>query len=61
MHICGMLILMKLTNEISPDSKVHGANLEPTWVLSAPDSSHVGPENIAIREGTKFTTETTAI
>ena len=26
----------------SPDSKVHGANMGPTWVLSAPDGSHVG-------------------
>ena len=31
-----------------PDSKVHGANMEPTWVLSAPDGSHVGPMNLAI-------------
>ena len=29
----------------SPDSKVHGANMGPTWVLSAPDGSHVGPMN----------------
>ena len=33
-----------------PDSKVHGANMEPTWVLSAPDGPHVGPMNLAIRE-----------
>ena len=26
-----------------PDSKVHGASLGPTWVLSAPDGPHVGP------------------
>ena len=32
-----------------PDSKVHGANTEPTWVLSAPDGPHVGPMNLAIR------------
>ena len=32
-----------------PDSKVHGANMEPTWVLSAPDGLHVGPMNLAIR------------
>ena len=29
-----------------PDSKVHGANMGPTWVLSAPD---VGPMDLAIR------------
>ena len=31
------------------DSKVHGANTGPTWVLSAPDGPHVGPMNLAIR------------
>ena len=34
----------------SPDSKVHGANMGPIWVLSAPDGCHVGPVNLAIRE-----------
>ena len=33
-----------------PDSKVHGANTGPTWVLSVPDGPHVGPINLAIRE-----------
>ena len=32
-----------------PDSKVHGANMGPTWVLSAPDGPHVGLMNLAIR------------
>ena len=32
-----------------PDSKVHGANMGPAWVLSAPDGPHVGPMNLAIR------------
>ena len=32
-----------------PDSKVHGANMGPIWVLSAPDGPHVGPMNLAIR------------
>ena len=32
-----------------PDSKIHGANMGPTWVLSAPDGPHVGPMNFAIR------------
>ena len=32
-----------------PDSKVHGANMGPTGVLSAPDGPHVGPVNLAIR------------
>ena len=30
------------------DSKVHGANMGPAWVLSAPDGPHVGPMNFAI-------------
>ena len=34
---------------IFPDSKVHGANMGPIWVLSAPDGLHVGPTNLAIR------------
>ena len=32
-----------------PDIKIHGADMGPTWVLSAPDGSHVGPMNLAIR------------
>ena len=31
------------------ESKVHGANMGPTWVLSAPDGPYVGPMNLAIR------------
>ena len=33
-----------------PDSKVHGANIGPIWVLSAPEGPHVGPMNLAIRK-----------
>ena len=33
-----------------PDINVHGANMGPTWVLSAPDGPHVGPMNLAIRD-----------
>ena len=32
-----------------PDSEFHGANMGPTWVLSAPGGPHVGPKNLAIR------------
>ena len=31
-----------------PDSKVHEANMGPTWVLSAPGEPHVGLMNLAI-------------
>ena len=42
--------LLPLTNiKRYPDRKVHGANMGPTWVLSAPDGPHVGPMNLAIR------------
>ena len=34
---------------IFPDSEFHGANMGPTWVLSAPDGPHVGPMNLTIR------------
>ena len=43
-----VVTVVSLTN---PDSKVHGANMGPTWVLSAPDGPHVGPMNLAIWEG----------
>ena len=33
----------------SPDNKVHGTIMGPTWALSAPDGPHVGPMNLAIR------------
>ena len=36
--------------DINPDSKVHGANMGPTWVLSAPGGPHVGLMNLAIWE-----------
>ena len=32
-----------------PDRKIHGANMGPIWVLSAPDGPHVGPMNLAIK------------
>ena len=41
---------MKQLDEHNPDSKVHGANVGPTWVLPAPDGPQVGPMNLAIRE-----------
>ena len=39
----------KLTN--GPDSKVHGANMGRTWVLSAPDGPHVGPHEPCYKGG----------
>ena len=33
----------------NPDSKVHGANIGPTWVPSAPDGPHVRHMNFVMR------------
>ena len=35
---------------VYPYNKVHGANMGPTWVLSAPHGPHVGPMDLAIRD-----------
>ena len=44
-------ILVTCSSHVNnPDSKVHGANMGPTWVLTGPDEPHVGPMNLAIRE-----------
>ena len=42
-------------NKRLPDSKVHGANMGPTWALSTPDGPHVGPMNLAFRAMLPFT------
>ena len=49
-HFCSLKAARLL--RLKPDSKVHGANIGPTWVLSAPDGLHVGPMNLAIRGDT---------
>ena len=41
-------MLSKIGPLMHPDSKVHGTNMEPIWVLLAPDGSHVGPMKLAI-------------
>ena len=38
-------------NGAFPDSKVHGANMGPTWFLSAPGGPHVGPMHLTIGVG----------
>ena len=57
---CHMFLLLVLKSSYNPyygrysvpDSKVHGANMGPTWVLSAPDGHHIVPMNLAIRGNT---------
>ena len=39
------------------DSNVHGANIGPTWVMSAPVGPHAGPVNLAIRDIQQFDIE----
>ena len=50
MGVCHVLLAANRLQYISPDSKVHGANMGRTWVLSAPDGPYVGPMNLAIKE-----------
>ena len=45
----------QLLGGLYPDSKVHGANMGPTWVLSAPEGPHDGHMSLAIRVGLQET------
>ena len=45
----GWRLNISMHSDYHPDSKVHGVNMGPTWVLSAPRGPHVGPMNLAIR------------
>ena len=47
-HICRNWKHHRLPKQLHADSKVHGANIGSTWVLSAPDGLHVAPMNLAI-------------
>ena len=52
-HQCNKKLPVRLTHsapDAIPDRKVHGANIGPTWVLSAPDGPHVGPMDLAISD-----------
>ena len=51
LYYCCYDIALLQTFQPIPDSKVHGTNMGPTWVLSAPGGNHVGPMNLAIRDG----------
>ena len=52
-RICTLVAGYRVFNN-NPDSKVHGANMGRTWVLTAPDGPHVGPTNLAIRDKSMF-------
>ena len=49
LHLWWCQLYWACCNKVIPDSKVHGANMGPTWVLSAPDDPHVGPMNLVIK------------
>ena len=54
-HVYHLLSLAEtLLNRAYPDSKVHGANMGPIWVLSAPNGPHVGAMNFAIWVATGY-------
>ena len=47
----GWKVTSSVVRSMFPDGKVHGANMGPTWVLSAPDGSHDGSIDLALRVG----------
>ena len=47
-HIIDITNSISLSYDDTPDSKINGANMGSTWVLSVPDGPHVGPMNLAI-------------
>ena len=44
-----VIIMVGASKETYSDSKIRGANMGPTWALSAPGGPHVGPKILAIR------------
>ena len=44
-HLCPQTIH---TSDISPDSKIYGANMGPTWGRQDPGGPHIGHMNFAI-------------
>ena len=43
MQIHWMSVFLVVNLSVSPDSKVHGANMASAWVLSAPDGPMFAP------------------
>ena len=62
MQLIGTLIrytCMCFVGTVNPDSIIHGTNMGPAWVLTAPGGPHVAPMNLALR-GDKLIYGTTA-
>ena len=49
LYMCSMCCYSRI--KAQPESKVHGANMGPTWGRKDPGGPQVGPMNIAIWEG----------
>ena len=47
-ELCTSLYSTSFLFNVYPDSKVHGANMGPTWDRQDPGGPHVGPMNLAI-------------
>ena len=43
-----LVLCIKMTNHIYPDSKVHGVNMGPIWGQQDPGGPHVGPMNFVM-------------
>ena len=50
LYLSSLYIYLYIYIYAHPDSNVNGANIGPTWVLSALDGLHAGPMNLAIRD-----------
>ena len=42
------IVASALVSHMTPDNKVHGANMGPSWGRQDPGGPHVGPMNFAI-------------
>ena len=51
---CCDIVRVKDGRLVYPDSKVHGANMGPTWVLSASVGPHIGLMNLSIKVVTEL-------
>ena len=47
-------IYYQLNPQITPDSRVHGANMGPIWGRQDPGGPHVGPMKFAIWDDYEF-------
>ena len=56
-HCIGKRHLPNCLAQHCPDSKVHGANMGPTWALSAPGGPHISLMNLAIWDSFRLKAE----